>query len=242
MIFSVVVPARLHSSRLKNKLILNINNKPLIVYTLEQVTKSRAKNIYVATDCNNIKSIVEDYGFKAFLTNEAHQSGTDRILELIDQIKLNDNEVLVNVQGDEPLVDSNLINKVAQVITNKVSFASAYKKFITFNEYRDPNNVKVAINSNDDAITFSRSMLGNLDKKNFKDNIIFHHLGIYAYTVKQIKFFCNLNQSDIEKSERLEQLRAISNQISIKMIEHQGSEMIGVDTREDFEKVKKLLS
>jgi 3-deoxy-manno-octulosonate cytidylyltransferase (CMP-KDO synthetase) len=241
MSFTVVIPARLNSTRLENKLLLEIKNKPLFIHTAEQVSKSKATNIYIATDNQSIKDIAENFGFMSIMTAESHQSGTDRINEAAQILSLEDDHVLVNVQGDEPLVDFKLINELAENISNHNQFVSAYQKFKSFEDYKNKNNVKVALNVNNEAITFSRSMIGNLNDENFIDDLIYHHLGIYAYTVKQINDFCQIDSPKIEKVEKLEQMRAIFNDIPIKMIEYHGEEMIGVDTIEDFNKVKILL-
>ena len=242
MSFTVVIPARLNSTRLENKLLLEINNKPLLIHTAEQVAKSKATNIFIATDNQIICNVAEDFGFKSIMTSESHQSGTDRINEALQILSLSDDQVLVNVQGDEPLVDFKLINELAENISTHNQFVSAYQKFKSFEDYKNKNNVKVALNERNEAITFSRSMIGNLNDENFIDDLIYHHLGIYAYTVKQINDFCQIDSPKIEKVEKLEQMRAIFNGIPIKMIESQGKEMIGVDTIEDFNKVKILLS
>ena len=241
MSFTVVIPARLKSTRLENKLLLEINNKPLLIHTAQQVAKSKATNIYIATDDQNIRDISADFGFESIMTSESHQSGTDRINEAAEILSLKDNQVLVNVQGDEPLVDFKLINNLAENISIRNQFVSAYQRFNSFEDYKSKNNVKVALNLNNEAITFSRSMIGNFNYENFFDDLIYHHIGIYAYTVKQIKNFCQIDRPEIEKAEKLEQMRAIFNGIQIKMIEHLGKKMIGVDTIEEFNKVKSLL-
>lgn len=242
MSFTVVIPARLNSTRLENKLLLEINNKPLLIHTAEQVAKSKATNIFIATDNQIICNVAEDFGFKSVMTSESHQSGTDRVNEALQILSLSDDQVLVNVQGDEPLVDFKLINELAENISTHNQFVSAYQKFKSFEDYKNKNNVKVALNDRNEAITFSRSMIGNLNDKDFIDDLIYHHIGIYAYTVKLVNQFCQLDRPEIEKAEKLEQMRAIFNDIPIKMIQYQGKEMIGVDTIEDFNKVKILLS
>ena len=170
MSFTVVIPARLNSTRLENKLLLEIKNKPLFIHTAEQVSKSNATNIYIATDNQNIKDIAENFGFMSIMTAESHQSGTDRINEAAQMLSLEDDHVLVNVQGDEPLVDFKLINELAENISNHNQFVSAYQKFKNFEDYKNKNNVKVALNVNNEAITFSRSMIGNLNDENFIDD------------------------------------------------------------------------
>lgn len=241
MKFIVVIPARLNSTRLKNKLLLEINNKPLIIHTAQQASKSMATDIFIATDSIEIKNVTKSYGFKSVMTSENHVSGTDRINEFLNINEINDSQILLNVQGDEPLVDENLINNLAQTISMGNSFASAYKPFNSFDEYSNPNNVKVLLSHNNMAITFSRSLLGNLNKENFCDDLAYHHIGIYAYSAKQVREFCKLGQPKIEQTEKLEQLRAIYNNIQIAMVKHNGKEMIGVDTVDDFNQIKKIL-
>ena len=178
MSFTVVIPARLNSTRLENKLLLEINNKPLLIHTAEQVAKSKATNIFIATDNQIICNVAEDFGFKSVMTSESHQSGTDRVNEALQILSLSDDQVLVNVQGDEPLVDFKLINELAENISTHNQFVSAYQKFKSFEDYKNKNNVKVALNERNEAITFSRSMIGNLNDKDFTDDLIYHHIGI----------------------------------------------------------------
>ena len=245
MNFSVIIPARLNSTRLKNKLLMEINGEPLIIHTLKRAMSSHASSIIVATDSDEINNTIKSFGFKSVMTSSDHQSGTDRINEVINKLKINDDDILVNVQGDEPLVDPNLINNIAKAVKTSSSefpFVSAYKKFKSYDEYLSPNNVKVSLDSNNDALTFSRNLIGNLVINDFQPKTIGHHLGIYGYKAKSIRKFCALSQPEIELNEKLEQLRALYYGLKIRLVEHIGNDMIGVDTLHDFNNVKKIIT
>jgi len=235
---AVIIPARLKSTRLPNKMILDICGKPLIQRVYERVKLSIADEVVVATDSEIIFEIINKIGGKAVLTSEKHQSGTDRIAEAVENINLKDFDFIVNVQGDEPLIDPNLINKIIN-LAGKVEFASAMRKINNLDEINNPNVVKVIINKFDEAIYFSRSPIP-FNRDNNLNIKYFQHIGIYGYSREFLKIYSQMPETYLEKTEKLEQLRAIENGYKIKMVETE-TISIGVDTIEDLERVRKII-
>ncbi len=235
---AVIIPARLKSTRLPNKMILDICGKSLIQRVYERAKLSIADEVVVATDSEIIFEIIHKIGGKAVLTSEKHQSGTDRIAEAIENINLKDFDFIVNVQGDEPLIDPNLINKIIN-LAGKVEFASAMRKINNLDEINNSNVVKVVINKFDEAIYFSRSPIPFNRDKNLNIKYL-QHIGIYGYSREFLKIYSQMPETYLEKTEKLEQLRAIENGYKIKMVETE-TISIGVDTIEDLERVRKII-
>ena len=242
MSFTVILPVRLNSQRLEKKALLRIKNIPLFVHTAKQALKSDAKSVVVATDNQEIFDTAKEFNLNVVMTSESHQSGTDRIKEAATILGLGSNDLVINVQGDEPLIEPSLINKLAELLTkSEAEFVSACSEFSDYHEYSNPNNVKVLLDSNNFAITFSRSMIGNMSSENFKKNIVYHHHGIYGYKFKFLDWFCGQPLPKIECSEKLEQLRAIYNGKKVSMYISNFKNQIGVDTEEDFLKVEQII-
>lgn len=236
---AILIPARLKSTRLPNKIILDICGKPMIQWVYEQVIKSQyVDSIYIVTDSLQIADIVENFGGMVIFTSPNHQSGTDRIAEAIEKI---DNEIIINVQGDEPLIDFHLIDKLILELKNRDSyFVSAMSKIENIEELQNPNIVKVIQDINSYAIYFSRSPIpfnrdGNIDISQYKK-----HIGIYGYKRDFLKQYSSLSPTFLEQSEKLEQLRAIEHGFKIKMVDTT-YKSIGVDTIEDLERVRKII-
>ena len=160
MSFTVILPVRLNSQRLEKKALLRIKNVPLFVYTAKQALKSDAQKVVVATDNQEILETAQEFNITAIMTAVSHQSGTDRIKEAASILKLGLNDIVINVQGDEPLIEPSLINKLAELLNkDSVDFVSACSEFDTFKQYSNPNNVKVLLDSYNFAITFSNSSI-----------------------------------------------------------------------------------
>lgn len=233
----VVIPARLESLRLPNKILLNISGKTLIQRVYEQVKKAKnIDDIYIATDSKKIYDVVNKFGGKSILTSSKHKSGTDRIAEAIENIQATN---IINVQGDEPLINPDLIDNLVEVFQkNKdIYFATAMIRIKNPKDLDNPNVVKVITDLQNNAIYFSRSKIP------FSENIVnnyFKHIGIYIYKKDFLLKYSRLNQTPLEKMESLEQLRAIENGFKIQMIET-NYESIGVDTLEDLEKVREII-
>ncbi len=235
----VVIPARLESSRLPNKVILDLCGKPLIQRVYERVGESRyIDDIYVATDSGVVAKVVEEFGGNVIMTSSKHQSGTDRIAEAVKSI---DADLIINVQGDEPMIESTLINSFVELFKNdyEVYFASAMHKIGSKDDLNNPNVVKVIKDKQDNAIYFSRSKIPFTRDGEIEIDNYYQHIGIYAYKKPFLLEYSQLEPTFLEESEKLEQLRAIENGYKIRMVESD-YRSVGVDTIEDFERVKKL--
>ncbi|NQY80912.1 MAG: 3-deoxy-manno-octulosonate cytidylyltransferase [Candidatus Caenarcaniphilales bacterium] len=236
-----VIPSRYESSRLPGKPLLKLGEKTMIELVYEQVSKAKhLDEVIVATDNEEIYEHVKSFGGKVAMTSKEHKSGTDRIAELAKQN--NDWEIIVNVQGDEPFIDPKDIDKSLEPFLHDphLEMLSIYHHFDDFSEINNPNNVKVVTDINDFALYFSRSAIpcardGIAENYRYKK-----HLGLYVYRKDTLLNISALAESKLEKIEKLEQLRALENQIKIKMIEVQ-SKSIGIDTQADYEKALRLI-
>ncbi|WP_291952634.1 3-deoxy-manno-octulosonate cytidylyltransferase [Campylobacter sp.] len=236
----IIIPARLKSSRFENKILCDIDGLPMFIYTAKKMQK--IDEVYVAVDNENVLNIAQKYNVNAILTSTTHESGTDRINETCKILNINDEEIIINVQADEPFIELDSIKKFKEfskyAFENNQSFmTSCYKEIDEFAS-QDPNLVKVVIDTNDFALYFSRSKIP-YERATYKEKFK-AHLGIYAYKVKNLKEFCAFKNSTLEECEKLEQLRALENGKKIKMLKIT-SESIGIDTKEDYEKAIKML-
>lgn len=241
--FKVVIPARLASSRLPDKPLLDIAGKPMIIHVLEQAHASGAADVWVATDAQKIISVVEQYGYKAALSANTHVSGTDRIAELVTSLGWRDNEIVVNVQGDEPTMDPKLIAQVAAYLADHpdVSMASAAHALRDDVLWFNPNIVKVVLNAQAHALYFSRAPIPFVRDARNKMEQAYRHIGIYAYRVGFLKKFTHLEKAPLENIECLEQLRALWHSHAIGMV-ITALEPVGVDTQADLDAVRALLA
>ncbi|MBC7796609.1 MAG: 3-deoxy-manno-octulosonate cytidylyltransferase [Pyrinomonadaceae bacterium] len=250
-----IIPARFQSTRLVGKLLLPVAGKPLIIHTLLQAKKARnVARVIVATDDERILQAVLDSGNEAVLTDESHQSGSDRIAEIAANQP--QNSIIVNVQGDEPLISPHTIEKAVEAMLNdeKADIVTTCEKISDVEHVLNPNVVKVVIDAEGYALYFSRSPIpyprnavnefGTLENALRNDETLLEtfrkHTGLYVYRREFLLKFTSLQQSNLEKLESLEQLRALENGGRIKVIE-QDETSIGVDTIEDFERVKVLI-
>ena len=233
--FYVVIPSRLDSKRLARKALALIDGKPLIQWVYHRATASKAKSVIIATDSDEIASVARSFGAIVELTNEDHKSGTDRIFEVCDRLNWDDDQVVVNLQGDNPLMPPENINQIAQMM-NDCDIATLSAP-IQDHEIIDPNVVKVSTDpSSNDALFFKR----NINSVDFKKNLG-RHIGIYAYNVASLKRFSLSPQSEDEKKEKLEQLRAYSLDMRIKVEEAQLIPGPDVDTQDDLKLVQSIL-
>jgi 3-deoxy-manno-octulosonate cytidylyltransferase (CMP-KDO synthetase) len=244
MSFNVVIPARLNSSRLKEKVLIEINGIPMVIHVAQRASLSDAKNIIIATDDKKIGEIASQYNFKSVMTNKNHISGTDRCLEAADISMWSDQDIIVNVQADEPLIDPALIDLVAKnVAESESSYVTACSEFRSYKEFINPNNVKVVLDNHEHAIYFSRSPIPYSSSTDLsQNNYAYHHLGIYAYRLNTLKKFCSFSISELERIERLEQLRALSNNLKLKVMLYDGNPIKGVDTLEDLNLVREMMA
>ena len=231
----IIIPARLASNRFPRKILANIGGVPMVIATANRV--KNVDKVVIATDTQEVIDISKDYGYEAILTSSSHKSGTDRVNEVATKLNLKDDEIIVNVQADEPFIEPEIIQKVidrfnlAKKYNEDIFMVSCYK-LISDDEANDPNHVKVITNYKGNAIYFSRSKIP-YDREKY-DNY-FGHLGIYGFTKKTLSEFCSLENSPLEDIEKLEQLRAIYYGKKIAMIKVK-SKSFGIDTKEDLAK------
>lgn len=247
MSFKVVIPARYASTRLPAKPLLDINGLPMVVRVAQQVAKSGAQEIVIATDHVEILQAVEAHGFKAMMTHQDHASGTDRIAEVALKLGWDDNAIVVNVQGDEPLIEPILIKQVAENLRKNVNavMASACHAIHDQIAFTNPNIVKVVLDNNHHALYFSRAPVP-YPRDAFSAGLPFindayRHIGIYAYRVGFLKNYASLAVSPIEKIESLEQLRVLYHGYKISMLITENAPASGVDTQEDLDYVRSLI-
>ncbi len=253
--FIVLIPARLASTRLPNKPLADVAGLPLIVRVAQQVLSSRIKKgavrAVVACDSLDILRVCQTHGVEAVLTRADHPSGSDRLAEACELLHLQDDEIVVNVQGDEPLIEPQLIVDVATLLQQSphASMSTAAHVIADVDEFRNPNVVKVVLDTHSMAMYFSRAPIGW-----WRDGSVagapelpptpppLRHIGIYAYRVGFLKQFPKLAQAPIEVCEALEQLRALwhGHRIVVHVTEHAPGP--GVDTPEDLARVRALLS
>jgi 3-deoxy-manno-octulosonate cytidylyltransferase (CMP-KDO synthetase) len=251
-----IIPARYASTRLEGKLLLPLNGKPLILHTLEQAKKARnIDKVIVATDDERILQIVKESGNEAILTSKNHQSGSDRIAQVAENLPAN--SIIVNVQGDEPTIPPSTIEAAVEAILSdeNADIATTCEKIEDFRDVLSPDVVKVVTDTNGYALYFSRSPIpfprevvkkhGSLENALREDknliSLFRKHTGLYVYRREYLLEFTRFKQTNLEKTEMLEQLRALENGAKIKVVEVAKSS-IGVDTLEDFERVKKTLA
>ncbi len=237
----IIIPARLNSSRFANKILVDILGLPMVIKTAKQV--SSLDKVVIATDSQEVIDLAKEHGFDAVLTSSEHQSGTDRINEAVNILNLDDNEIIVNVQADEPFIETQVvqavINRVQSVKDNneEVMIVSCHKE-ISSDLADDPNHVKVILDENSNAIYFSRAKVPY--HRDHYDNSSYNgHLGIYGFTKKSLNNFCSLNSSKLENIEKLEQLRAIDNGHTVAMVKVE-SKSFGIDTQEDLDNALKI--
>jgi 3-deoxy-manno-octulosonate cytidylyltransferase (CMP-KDO synthetase) len=255
----VVIPARYGSARFPGKPLCLLNGKFMIQHVYERAKKAKFINeVYVATDSIVIKDAVENFGGKAVMTSEKHPSGTDRIAEAIEKINnIDNNDIIVNVQGDEPLIEPKMIDDVITLMEDsEASIGTLAKRIEKTREILDPNIVKVIFTESGYALYFSRSPIPyfrdffEIRKEeefcsmfciNKSGLSIFKHIGIYAYKKDALIKFSKTEVSKLESIEKLEQLRALEIGLKIKVAQTE-FETIGVDTPEDLKRVERCLS
>ena len=236
--FTVVIPARLASTRLERKALADLGGKPMVVRVAERAAQSKAKQILVATDTIEIESACQAAGLTVLMTRADHPSGTDRIAEVASHLGLDDEALIVNVQGDEPLIPVELINQVADTLAanSECVMSTAAVAIENAEEITNPNAVKVVLNQQHEALYFSRAAVP-YDRTQSVPTY-YRHIGIYAYRVGFLKQYAQLATSPLEIAESLEQLRVLWHGYRIAV--HLASELppAGVDTPEDLARVR----
>lgn len=242
MAFTVLIPARLTSTRLPNKPLADIAGLPMIVRVAQRAQQSAAAKVVVACDHPQIVDVCAAHGIAALLTQADHPSGSDRLAEACHLLGLNSDEIVVNVQGDEPMMDPLLINAVADCLAQHPlsSMGTAAHAIDNAADLANPNVVKVVLDAASHALYFSRSLIPyNRDAHPLAPQPL-RHVGIYSYRVGFLKQFPTLPQAPIEVSEQLEQLRALWHGHRIAVHVTDTAPGIGVDTPEDLERVRRL--
>ncbi len=231
----IIIPARLESTRFPQKVLADIGGLPMVIRTAQRI--AHLDRVVVAADDEKIIDVCKEYNIKAMLTSTTHKSGTDRIHECATILNLADDELIINVQADEPFIEPDVVQalmlKLKESQKNKDDFimGSCYNS-INAEAAKDPNLVKVVIDGAGDAIYFSRAKIPHNQNG---DAVYFGHIGIYGFSKKSLKEFCNLNDAPIEDIEKLEQLRAIYHQKKITMVKV-ASTGFGIDTKEDLKR------
>lgn len=236
----IVIPARLKSTRLPRKVLLDLGGKPVIQRVYEACLKATLHHeIWIAADSDEVFNICKGFTPNVLMTKEEHPSGTDRIAEVIETVTC---DMVVNVQGDEPFFDAGIIDRLITALQQSDAvMASVCAPVANIDELNNPNLVKVITDVNSNAIYFSRFAIPFSRDKEVEDVAVYKkHMGVYAYKASFLKEFITMPVSFLEGTEKLEQLRAIENGYKIKMIEVKGIEK-GIDTPDDLELARKKI-
>ena len=238
----ILIPSRLAATRLPNKPLLKINGISIINHVYEKAKSAMIGDVFVATGDEAILEEVTKNGGKCVLTKKEHQTGTDRIFEAYQKLDLNNVDYIINLQGDEPMIDiEDIKNLNTNVINNKSNIATLACKIKDNNILNKSSIVKVITDKKISKESISRANTFLREVPFDYDANIYHHVGIYMYKVSTLEKFVNLKQTKNEIDQRLEQLRAIDNNIEIDVI-LANSSPIGVDTEEDFLEIKKIMN
>ena len=249
MAFRVIIPARYESTRLPGKLLLTVAGKPLLQHTYERALRSGADEVIIATDSEKVRAALQGVAPHIYMTASTHLSGTERIAEVVDGLGYDDDAIIVNVQGDEPLIAPGLIDQVAAnlVVHQGAQIATLCVPLKHREEILDPHCVKVVKNRENFALYFSRASIP-WDREAFSDSAkaadfsnYRGHIGIYAYRVGFLKQYIVLAPSPLEKLEHLEQLRALWHGFTVHVDEASEAPGLGIDTQADFDRLKALL-
>ncbi|MDA1074826.1 MAG: 3-deoxy-manno-octulosonate cytidylyltransferase [Proteobacteria bacterium] len=247
--YHVVIPARFASTRLPGKPLATIGGIPMIVRVATRAAQAGAQSVVVATDDKRIVDVVKEAGFEVMMTREDHRSGSDRAMEVAESLGWCSDDIVVNVQGDEPLIPPSVIDQVAGLIEETgYGVATLCEKILDPAELFDPNVVKVALSATSRALYFSRAPIPYA--RGFFDQVPvllpdtqpwWRHIGIYAYRVAALRTFVDLPQSALERTEALEQLRLLANDIDIGVAQALEPVPGGVDTLEDLYRMEQLV-
>ena len=248
--YTVVVPARLSSSRLPNKPLADLGGVPMVVRVARRAAQSHASRVIVACDHPSILTVCQDHGIQAVLTREDHVSGSDRLAEACELLGLGGDDVVVNVQGDEPLIEPDMIDAVARLLAQRpdCSMSTVAHAIDHATDYTNPNVVKVVLDARETALYFSRApipwwrdgMAGGASALPHPQPL--RHVGLYGYRAGFLRLFPTLAVAPLESLESLEQLRALwhGHRIAVHVTSHAPGP--GVDTPEDLQRVRALLA
>jgi 3-deoxy-manno-octulosonate cytidylyltransferase (CMP-KDO synthetase) len=249
MSFKIVIPARFASSRLPGKPLLDIAGKPMIQHVYERAQESHATEVIIATDDSRIETVAKSFGADVCLTKAEHPSGTDRLAEVALLRGFADDEIIVNVQGDEPCLPANLINQVAKDLQQfpDADISTLFEQIDDPKQIFDPNVVKVVMDKQGFALYFSRApipwMRDHFNKETELPNTLphFRHIGLYGYRAEFLKSYSELDACGIEQNESLEQLRALFHGKRIHLSAALENSGYGVDTEDDLKQVRQIL-
>lgn len=258
--FSVIIPARYASTRLPGKPLADIAGKPMIQHVWEKAQLSGANRVIVATDNQEVSEAVKKFGGEVCMTSERHNSGTERLAEVVEKLSIAKDEIIVNIQGDEPLIPPIIVQQVAQNLAkHQVNMATLAVKIHDAEELFNPNVVKVLTDKNGYVLYFSRAVIP-WDRDQFsclqnsqqdRESVLrqlkpadayLRHIGIYAYRAGFIRQYVQWQPTMLEQIESLEQLRVLWHGERIHVEEAKVAPAVGVDTPEDLEKVRSILA
>lgn len=240
----IIIPARLTSTRLPRKVLLDLRGKTVIQRVYEQCVKVKNCDVFIATDDVEVKEICSSFTKNVIMTSVEHESGTDRIAEAVSDLEC---DVVVNVQGDEPFINHNLITELFNVFekSTDIKMSSVMEDIIDNEDINNPNVVKVVVDKNKNALYFSRSAVPFIRDEKDKANLLsksvfFKHVGIYGYRRDFLLEYSKIPKSILENLEKLEQLRVLENGYKIRMIKT-SYESLGIDTIEDYNKALQII-
>ncbi len=232
----IIIPARLSSTRLPNKVLAKIGDREMVIKTAQAVAS--IDRVAIATDSNEVIEVAKKYGFEAVLTGEC-KSGTDRIYEAAKKLNLDENEVIINVQADEPFIEKEVVETLFELTKkyakNEEVLATTCYKLIDEKEANDSNIVKVVTNLEGFALYFSRAKIPFAREESLKTYKA--HLGLYGFTMKKLAKFCTMQEGILEDIEKLEQLRILDNGYKIALTQVE-TKSFGIDTKEDLERAR----
>jgi 3-deoxy-manno-octulosonate cytidylyltransferase (CMP-KDO synthetase) len=238
---AVIIPSRLKAERLPNKPLKLINKKEMILHVYEIAIKAKIGEVFVATPDREIADIIESHGGKATITNKNHQTGTDRIFEVFQKELKSEPEFIVNLQGDMPNLNPLAIYNLIEHMKKKTCDIGTLASELSNLELNDPNVVKVITSKNiEKEKEFSNALDFFRASKNSRTNSVYHHIGIYAFTNKALIRYVSLKRSKLEIERKLEQLRALENQMKIE-VGYIKDCPLSVDTEKDLEEIKKIM-
>ena len=238
---AVIIPSRLKAERLPNKPLKLINKKEMILHVYETAIKAKIGEVFVATPDREIADIIKSHGGKATITNKSHQTGTDRIFEVFQKELKSEPEFIVNLQGDMPNLNPLAIYNLIEHMKKKTCDIGTLASELSNLELNDPNVVKVTTSKNiEKEKEFSSALDFFRASKNNGTNSVYHHIGIYAFTNKALIRYVSLKRSKLEIERKLEQLRALENQMKIE-VGYIEDCPLSVDTEKDLEEIKKIM-
>ena len=247
--YHIVIPARFASERLPGKVLLDLDGQPMLQHVWQRAMESSAESVVIATDDERIAEVAESFGATAVLTSANHQSGSDRIAECAAHLGWPDDYLVVNLQGDEPLMPPACLDQLAWLLDERMDceVASLYWPISDAEEVGNPNAVKVVVDADGTALFFSRSPIpyprgyADIEEAILQGVEWKRHLGLYAYRLKALRQYTNAEPTPLEKVERLEQLRIMEQGGRIAMAQASQFIQAGIDTAEDLERAREII-